>query len=364
MFSFKNNRYYKSLALTLMLLALVSVAFAKKNGNQITQVISSIGNTSSLVNKSSSSSNSSVTFDFSLETGESWDEKDNTNNLLTNCFNGTAITGFEYSNITIETVGGSFYSEAVLYFSSSNNGDDGIQLTIGSGNESSGTTSFSSNGLLDITDTGNLDVFSLADRKFNLQIYEKIDDVPNSIDAKFIDGSLQIFGEDLIINDNCPFVLNSSSDADLSVTHSSEIIDQNQIGSSIQILIDVTNNSSENNATNVRLNSTLSDNLIFTQASCDDSNNSADANEIMALSVNDIPPDATLQCTLTADITETGEYTNDLIVLSDNDPNISNNNILITVRGPAAIVVPANNLITLLLLAFALFYTSRKLIKA
>jgi len=363
MFSFKNNRNYTNVALTFLLLAMFSVAFAKKNGNQITQVISSIGNTSSVVNKSSSSSNSSVTFDFSLTTGESWDEKDNTNNLLTNCFNGTAITGFEYSNITIETVGGSFYSEAVLYFSSSNNGDDGIQLTVGSGNENSGTASFSSNGLLDITDSGNLDVISLADRKFNLQIYEKIDDAPNSIDAKFIDGSLQIFGEDLIANENCPFVLNNSSDADLSVTHSSEIIGQNQIGSSIQILIDVTNNGNENNATNVSLNSNLSDNLIFTQASCDDNNNSLDANEIAVLSVNDIPANGTLQCNLTAEIIETGEYSNDLTVQSDNDPNPSNNNTLIIVRGPAAIVVPVNNIIALLLLAFALFYSSRRLIK-
>lgn len=362
MFSIKNNRYYKNVTTVLLLLSIVSVAFADKHGNQITQVISSIGNKSSQSHSFSTSANSSVTLDFSLASGESWDEKDSTNNLITTCFNGESITGFDYSNITIETVGGSFYSEAVLYFSSSNNGDDGIQLTVGSGNESSGTASFSSNGLLDITDSGNLDVLSLTDDKFNLQIYEKIDDVANSIDARFIGGSLEIFGVDLVINNTCPFSLSNSLQADLSVAHNSEFIDTNQIGNSIQISIDVTNNSNENSATNVRLNSTLSNNLVFTQASCDDNNNSVVANEIEMLSVNDIPADGTLQCILTAEIVETGTYTNNLTVLSDNDLNLDNNSLNIVIRGPA-IVVPTNNLLALFLLAFALFYSTRRLIK-
>jgi uncharacterized repeat protein (TIGR01451 family) len=371
MFSSLTNRYYKNITVALMLLVIfsvsVSVAFADKHDNQITEVLSSFGNTSPAKNNLLSTPNSSVTLDFSLAIGESWDAIGSSNNVLLNCFNGKSITAFEYTDVTIQTVGGSFFSEAIIYFSSSANEDDGlnaIKLKIGTTNETSGTASFSSMGILDLTDSGQPDILSLPDNKFNLQFYEHIDDEVDAIDARFISGELEIYGVDLVANNDCPFVSNDGlTDADLSITHKSQITDQNHIGSSVQFLIDITNNSSENNATNVSLNSTLSDNLIFTQASCDDNNNSLDANEITTLSVNDIPVNGTLQCTLTTEIIEVGEYTNNLTVLSDNDANTSNNSAIIIINGPAVIPIPINNLLALMVLIFALFYSVKRVIR-
>ena len=347
----------------LLLFVVASCAIADKHNNQITQVISSIKQQVVTRNTDLSVANSSVTLDFSITNGESWDEKDSSNNFLSNCLNGKSITGFDYSGITIQTNGGSFYSEAVLYFSSSANGNDGIQLTVGSGNENSGTASFSSNGILDITDSGNLDVLSLEDNKFNLQIYEKIDDVNNSIDARFINGSLMILGVDLTVNNDCPFVVNNISDADLSVTHTSNIIGDNNIGNSIEMIVTTTNNSLDNSATSVRLNSSLSNNMVLTQASCDDNTNTVVASEIEMLQVNDIPANTSLQCILTAEITALGDdYRNNLNVLSDNDDDINNNAVIIVINGPA-ISVPVNSLFALIVLAFGIFYYSRKSIK-
>ena len=363
MFFCKPHRQFKNSTTALLLIVVTSCAFADKHNNQITQIISSINQQVTIKNTDLNTANSSVTLNFSETIGESWDEKDSSNNFLSNCINGKSITGFDYSNITIQTNGGSFYSEAVLYFSSSANGNDGIQLTVGSGNENSGTASFSSNGILDISDSGNLDVLSLQDNKFNLQIYEKIDDINNSIDARFINGSLIILGVDLTVNNDCPFAVNNISDADLSVSHTSNIIGDNNIGSSIEMVVTTTNNSPDNSATNVRLISSLSNNMILTQATCDDNTNTIVASEIETLQVNDIPANTSLQCLLTAEITALGDdYRNNLNVLSDNDDDINNNAVIIVISGPA-ITVPVNSLFALVVLAFGLFYCSRKSIK-
>lgn len=357
-----NNKYRKS-TLAILLLFVTFCSFADKYNNQITQIISSIEPPVLSKTTEINIANSSVTLDFSLAEGESWDEKDSTNNVLSNCFNGKSITGFDYSNITIQTIGGSFLSEAVIYFSSSNNGDDGIQLTVGSNNETSGTASFSSVGVLDITDSGNLDVLSLSDNQFNLQLYEKIDDAVNTIDARFTNGTLTVLGVDLVANNSCPFVINSITDADLSVTHTSSLIGNNEVGSSVEMVVTVTNNSTQFSGVNVRLSNTLSSNLTFTEANCDDMTNTMVANEIELLQVNDIAANSSLQCTLTAEITALGNYSNDLTVLSDNDVIINNNSVIIVITG-TPLVVPINSLVALLMLAFGLFYTSRKPLKA
>jgi uncharacterized repeat protein (TIGR01451 family) len=375
MFSSSTNRYYKKTTVATMLLVIfsisISVAFADKHSNQITKVISSFGKQNLVKNVLLSTPNSSVTLDFSLATGESWDAIGSSNNVVLNCFNGKSITAFEYTNITIQTEGSSFFSEAIMYFSSSANEDDGlnaIKLKVGTDNETSGTASFNSPGILDLTDSGQPDIFSLSDNKFNLQFYEHIDDVVDAIDARFINGKLKVHGVDLTANENCPFIkgtTNSTPLADLSVSHTAEISGENQIGSNLEYVVNVLNNSPDYSATNVRISSVLSSNLNFTQATCDNGTNTMVANDIASLAVGDIAANATLQCTLTAEITEVGEYTNNLTILSDNDPDVNNNAaIIVIINGPAAaIAVPINNLLTLLILMFALIYSAKRIKK-
>jgi hypothetical protein len=340
----------------------ISVAFADKHDTQTTKVITSFGKQNLVKNVLLSTPNSSVTLDFSLATGESWDAIGSSNIVVSNCFNGKSITAFEYTNVTIQTEGSSFFSEAIMYFSSSANEDDGlnaIKLKVGTDNETSGTASFSSPGILDLTDSGQPDIFSLPDNKFNLQFYEHIDDVVDAIDARFINGELKVYCVDLTANESCPFingVTNSVPLADLSVNHTAEISGVDQIGSSLEYVVSVLINSPDYSAINVRISSALSSNLTFTQATCDDGTNTMIANDIILLAVSDIAANATLQCTLTAEITEVGEYTNNLTILSDNDPD-TNNNSAIIINGPAAIAVPINNFLTLLILMFALFYS-------
>ena len=130
MFSYLANRLLKNTTVTFMLLVIfsvsISVAFADKHDNQITEVISSFGNKGPIQDNPLSTPNSSVTLDFSLATGESWDGIGSSNNILLNCFNGKSITAFEYTDVTIQTVGGSFFSEAIMYFSSSANENNGL----------------------------------------------------------------------------------------------------------------------------------------------------------------------------------------------------------------------------------------------
>lgn len=323
-------------------------AFAVKSGEQITDVLSkSASETSGSISIQSveSQPNSSVTLDFSLSQAQSWDSKDSPNNIKTNCFNGTAITGVEYNNVTIETVAGSFLSEAVIYFSDSASGDNGLRLVLGAGYENSGTQSFSSNGILDITDNGLSDVTSLSDGVFLTQFYEKIDDFSNTVDATYTGGTLTVHGIDLTATSNCMFIQGASSD--ISTNYQAiDVSEEYKIGDFIDFLVSVTNEGGAA-ATNVTLHNDLGAQLKLQSISCTDGVETTDEQVFSALSVADIAPAATLECTISTQLVSSGTIHPYVNVTADNDVNTSNNESGAVING-AFLVIPINNLYALL----------------
>lgn len=329
--------------IAVMLIVTTLVCAEKQNlgsNNFIEGIISS--------NAVQSTPNSFVELDFSVVDGESWDAKDQPNNIVTNCINGDTITGFETSNIIIETVGRSYFSEAIIYFSDSNQGDDNsIKFRVGAGNHSSGSMSFSTSSILDITDTGNVDVVSLSDSKFYIQLYEETDDSPNTIDARYISGSLKVWGVNLEMTANCPYVA-AAIEADLALEYTSnanDILPTNEI-----INFDITiNNLSNILATNVVLENIISENLQFTSLTCSDDVNIVVTEEAHSISLGEIAANTSIQCAMKAHARGFGEIINSVNIISDNDPDISNNSITLIVRGSPQ-SVPVNNLYALIIL--------------
>jgi uncharacterized repeat protein (TIGR01451 family) len=363
MFNFcKINKNFKCL-ITASLLVITAFAHAKKADNVISSVLSVIPTTLEQPSKNNfknSAPNSSVVLDFSFAEGESWDIKDSSNNVISNCINGTAITGFEYTNVTISTVGGSFFSEAVLYFSDSNNGDDGLQLTTGAGDESSGIKSFSSNGILDLTDNGLDDIVSLNDGVFLIQLFEKIDDVANAIDARYTSGTISVWGVDLVAaKDDCPFLMKEGQpNTDLSVSYSSNQQGPQSLNDIIEFNILVSNNT-ENPAINVSLTNTLSNKLSFNQLTCSDGTTTTNSNSLSSINVQNIAGNSSLSCSIQASIIAYGTIENTVSASADNDSNANNNSAFVIVNG-AFRVVPVNNYFALLLLILGLVFLARK----
>jgi len=305
-----------------------------------------------------SSPNSSVVLDFSLKTGESWDIKDDSSNVVAQCINGKTITGFEYLNVTIQTVGGSWFSEAGVYFSASDGGDDGnqgLKLRVGSGNESSGTMEFNSDGILDITDTGNNDVTSLADGQFIIQFFEEVDDVNDAIDARFTNGILKVWGVDLVPAD-CPFVA-STPPPDL-VINNTTTQGNNQVGDALGFQVLVGNNGGSA-AQNIKLTANFSDNLTFLGLVCDDGTNTNDVNAIASLSVQNIDQGSTLNCNYKTEINATGNIDFNVAVSTDLEINVSDNNASFNLLF-SDVAIPVNNSLALLLLALLMIYLVRK----
>ncbi len=363
-------KYFQVVLAAMLLCATVSV-FAD---NQPQSVFSTIENSQPSSNPQNqilnSTPNSSVALDFSIKTAESWDERDQPSNMIVQCINGDAITGVEYTNVTIETVGSSFFSEAVIYFSDSNVANNGLNFIIGNGNESTGVEVFNSNGVVDITDSGNLDVISLADKKFVIQFYERIDDELASIDARFTNGVLKIWGANLTVVEDCPFVFSPGGEVqgvDLSVTYSlsnptksgtGTTTKSNQIGDTVSFDIVVTNESPPA-AIDVLIENMLSANLEFVELSCDDGTSIASPDSIAAVNVNDIAGLGLLNCTMTANIITVGSINSSVTVSASNDLNVANNSAAIVTAG-GHVIVPINNTFALLLMILGLMFLARK----
>lgn len=364
MFNCLKKNLSRKIVLTSLLTSMFFPVYAVKVGEQVTEILSEITNnstqSSTIVSRDEerlSSPNSSIVLDFSIASAESWDAKNKPKNLITNCLDGTSITGFEYSNITVQTVGNSFLSEAIIYFSNSNNADDGVRLAIGSGNENSGTSSFSSDGIMDITDNELSDVISLNDSKFNIQFYETIDDTPDAIDARFINGTLKIYGVDLIATENCRFIAGKVT-TDLSVEYSVDQSENIRVGDTLEFTIDVSNNGTIS-ATNVVLSNSLPSVLQLQNMSCGDGTNTSDVAGITALSVQDIPANSSLQCVLHANVLSAGQINSSVVVSADNDLDSSNNSANLSIAG-AITTIPVNNKLLLLLLVISLLFFSRR----
>ncbi len=284
--------------------------------------------------------NSFVELDFSLVQGESWDTKDQANNMIVNCIDGSFVTGFETSNIVIETVGRSYFSEAIIYFSDSQQGNNGIEFIVAAGNNNSGISSFSTSSILDITEFGRADVESLSDNKFYLQFYESTDDVPNGIDARFTSGKLKVWGVDLTATASCPFVA-TVADADLSVSYRSDKTNGFSIGDNLVFELTGTNNSS-NDAINVVVENTLSESLQFVDLNCDNGFSTTDASAAQSVSIGDVAANTSFVCNLNTEVLDMNDISATVNVTSDNDNDLSNNSIVLVVMA-GALSVPITN---------------------
>ena len=136
-----------------------------------------------------------IVIDYDITGAESWDAFGDASNevhaidvaTLIGLPAGTAVTmnGIGW-DVTIETVGNSWLSEATMYFDDNINPDGtGLFLTPGSGDNFAGTATYSSGGLIDLEDAGigNID---LPDGLLRLEFYEGYDDVDDAIDANYL----------------------------------------------------------------------------------------------------------------------------------------------------------------------------------
>lgn len=127
-----------------------------------------------------------ATIDIDISGAESWDGFGSPNNLvrMIDLGMGSAVTidalGWDF---TIETIGASWLSEAVIGFSDTAN-SNGIDVTAGNGDDFAGVNSYSSDGLLVLNDF-DLPNIELADGMLVLTFFEAFDDIENAVDAVY-----------------------------------------------------------------------------------------------------------------------------------------------------------------------------------
>jgi hypothetical protein len=89
-------------------------------------------------------------------------------------------------DVTIETVGQSWLSEATMYFDDNINPDGtGLFLTPGVGDGFPGLATYASGGIVDLSDNG-LDNVALPDGLLRLEFYEGFDDIAGAVDANYL----------------------------------------------------------------------------------------------------------------------------------------------------------------------------------
>lgn len=93
-------------------------------------------------------------------------------------------------DVTIATVGASWLSEVTFGFTEL---DGQPSFAPGAGDDTPGTASYSSGGVLDLADIG-IEPFRIdADGVLSIEIFESFDDVEGSLDASFLQGSRMTF---------------------------------------------------------------------------------------------------------------------------------------------------------------------------
>ncbi|MBL4809506.1 MAG: PEP-CTERM sorting domain-containing protein [Phycisphaerales bacterium] len=149
--------------------ATASPYFTAANGNQ------GVG--------SSAPAGAIVTVTLDLSGVNNWDPQfDADNEFLSNNLGANAhIIGISW-DVNLATVGASWLSEAVMAFNSD------LFLTVGIGDDTAGTASYSSGGMLDLVGTG-LDFFLDASGLLNIEFFESFDDVADAIDSTYGAGS-------------------------------------------------------------------------------------------------------------------------------------------------------------------------------
>lgn len=145
--------------------------------------------TPTIVSQNEALGSATLVLDISGE--DSWDlvnDPDNTI-LLVPLGEGAFMTGIGW-NVNLTTLSGSWMSEARYLIT--NSAAAGLFLTPGAGaaNNMPGSGSFSSGGVIDLSDSTPLpDIEILADGNLHIQLNESFDDVPDAIDANWTAGS-------------------------------------------------------------------------------------------------------------------------------------------------------------------------------
>ena len=153
-----------------------------------------------------SSPNSHVLLDFSSYNAEFRDGDGSLKNMIGNCINGDVITGYKLADLTIETEGASFLSDAVILLSNTDLNSGHTRIVPGAADDYSGVNSYSSGTVIDLTDSGSSDVTSLIDNKFLIGFYEDNDNLADATDAKITSGTFEVWGQNLTLTAGCPFV--------------------------------------------------------------------------------------------------------------------------------------------------------------
>lgn len=142
-------------------------------------------------------------FDLNLDNVASWDASGSSNNVvmlvdLNAALGGVAgsfasMTGIGW-DVTISTVGASWLSETTAYFDDNIAPDGmGLFLSPGAGDDLPGTASYSSGGIIDLSDNGIADI-ALADGILRIEFQESFDDITGDIDS-FINGTFTIVAD-------------------------------------------------------------------------------------------------------------------------------------------------------------------------
>jgi hypothetical protein len=102
---------------------------------------------------------------------------------------GASMTGIGW-DVNLTTIGGSWLSEARLYFDGSDQDLMGLFLTPGIGNDFSGTNvNFASGGIIDLSDNAIPDIPILGDGNLYIQLHETFDDLADAVDSTYEAGS-------------------------------------------------------------------------------------------------------------------------------------------------------------------------------
>jgi hypothetical protein len=132
----------------------------------------------------------STTLVLDISDEQSWDSLDSANNtiLVVPLGAGASMTGIGW-DVNLTTVGGSWLSEARFYFDGSDHDFSGLFLAPGITDSFSGSGSYSSGGIVDLTDNGIPDIPILGDGNLYIQLYESFDDAAGVVDADWTAGS-------------------------------------------------------------------------------------------------------------------------------------------------------------------------------
>lgn len=171
-------------------IGLATVAGAQQkpvtNNGLISQLANTKGEPTTLPVISKTHDDRATTIVYDISGQQSWDSLyDSSNTILyVPIPTGKVMTGIGW-DVGIATVGGSYLSEATIYFDGSDRDGLGLFLTPGAGDFSPGTGYYSS-PVIDLTDNGIPDIPIQADGLLWIELFESYDDVADSVDADYL----------------------------------------------------------------------------------------------------------------------------------------------------------------------------------